>query len=123
MSSKAKKMQAQALAFKEPTAPETRSITVRLDLVIEQDNREGKRSTFMQLDGIPKDLPEEMEKSIVKSAERQFVHALNQRMYLETYSLGCSPKDEHPMFVNLMRADSISVTNVTKVIKEEEAEA
>lgn len=120
MSSKAKKMQNQALAFQEQPAPKTRSVTVRLGLTIYQGDNETRRSTFMQLDGIPAELPESMEAPVIKSAERQFVRALNQRMYLETYTPDGSSKSEHPVFFNLMHVDGIGVDSVAKVTEDEE---
>mgnify|MGYP007012538126 CR=1 FL=1 len=124
MSSKAKKLQNEALAFKEQPAPKTRSVTVRLDLTFELDGQNDKEmgecSTFMRLDGIPMDLPPSMEEPIIKGAEHQFVAALNQRMFLEVYPRDADPRETHPQFINLTRVDYICVIGVAKVVEDKE---
>lgn len=122
MSSKAKKLQTEALAFKEQPAPKTRSVTVRLDINFQSDGQSDKEvgecSTFMRLEGIPMDLPPSMEEPIIKGAEHQFVAALNQRMFLEVYPRDTDPRNTHPHFINLTRVDYISVVDVAKVTED-----
>ena len=119
MSSRAKKMAEQVKA----PAEKTRSITVRINIDVSiQGSKMISRSTFMKVGGIPLDLPENLEEPIIKSAEHQFAVALNQRMYLETYSTIGDSRTEHPMFVNITRADVIDVVGVSKVDEDKKEE-
>jgi hypothetical protein len=73
-------------------------------------------SVFMQLDDIPKDLPEEMEAELIKFAPKQLMQALNKSKYLDTYSEDCDdPRDEKPQFINLDLLTSIAVDKIIKV--------
>lgn len=95
---------------------ETKSMTIRVDVCICKDNCEFNKSTYIVITGIPKDLPEEFESSVIKTAEGQFSQALSSRIFLEFYSPGKSAKDERPTFINLSKIDSIKIENIEKII-------
>lgn len=112
MSSRAKRM-AQSCAHAELRPGPTRQVTVRLELTLcPTDGNFQERSTFMVIDGIPAGLPKGIEEPLIKGAERQFIMALNQRTYLETYSPEGEPGKEHPVFVNLGLLCTIKVNGV-----------
>ena len=115
MSSKTKKMSQNIKSMPKPI--ETKSI--KLKYIIRCTNSTtgiGIRSVFMQLDGIPKDLPEEMEAEFIKFAPKQLMQALNSLKYLDTYSENCNdPRDEQPQFINLDLLTSVIVDKIIKV--------
>ena len=112
MSSRARRM-AQNCASAEIKQGPTRQVTVRLNLILcPREGNVQERSTFMVIDGIPAELPKSIEEPLIKGAERQFITALNQRTYLETYSPEGEPGKEHPVFVNLGRLYTIKVSDV-----------
>ena len=90
----------------------TKTITARIDVAIANV---GERSTYIVITGVPENLPTEYENTVLRTAEGQLAQALNQRLFLEFYSLGKSAKDERPVFINLSKIDDIKVTNIQKV--------
>ena len=111
MSSRAGKMEKQVLAAQMPPQ-KTKEMTVRIDVNIPEL---GTKSTYVVITGIPEDLPQEYESTVIKTAERQFAQALNQRLFLEFYNPGKTSNDEQPLFVNLSKVDSIAITSIQKV--------
>ena len=116
MSSKAKKIAQNITAMPKPI--ETKSIKLKyiLGCTSSITGVVNNRSVFMQLDGIPKDLPEEMEAELIKFAPKQLMQALNKSKYLDTYSEDCNdPRDEQPQFINLDLLTSVVVDKIIKV--------
>ena len=111
MSSRANKMEKQAIKNAMPSQ-ETKIIGYRIDVEIAG---EGTKTTYMQVTGVPKDLPAEYEETVKRSAEAQFANAINQRLFLEFYNQGKTSKDEQPMFINLSRKDWIQVKEIIKI--------
>ena len=95
---------------------ETKDMTIRVDVNTSKDGAEFSKSTYIVITGIPKDLPEEFEPSVIKTAEGQFSQALSSRIFLEFYSPGKSAKDERPTFINLSKIDSIKIENIEKIL-------
>ena len=108
MSSAAKKM---AKSIPQPEVP-TKTINYRIDVEL---SGAGIKTTYMQVSGVPEDLPPEYEQTGLRTAEAQFATALNQRLYLEFYSEGKTSRDEQPVFYNLTKLDWIQIKNVTKI--------
>lgn len=114
MSSKAKKI-AQNITAK-PKPIETKSIKLKyiLGCTSSTTGVVSNCSVFMQLDDVPKDLPEEKEAELIKFAP--IMQALNKSKYLDTYSEDCDdPRDEKPQFINLDLLTSIAVDKIIKV--------
>lgn len=109
MSSAAKKL---AEDIKQESVP-TKTISYRID--VELSNVPDIRTTYMQVTGVPEDLPPEYENTVMHTAEAQFASALNQRMYLEFYTEGKTSKDEQPVFFNLTKIDSVQIKSITKI--------
>ena len=94
----------------------TKEMTVRIDIELWRKLEEHEEfSTYMLITGVPEDLPKEYENTVIKTAEGQFAQAINQRLYLEFYTLGKTSKDEHPMFVNLSKVEALKVKDIQKV--------
>lgn len=91
---------------------ETKIICYRIDVDIAG---EGVKTTYMQVTGVPKDLPVEYEETVRRSAEAQFANALNSRLFLEFYNQGKTSKDEQPTFINLSRKDWIKIREIFKI--------
>ena len=111
MSSKAGKMEKQIVKQDMPEQ-KTKIINYRIDVDIAD---EGVKTTYMQVTGVPEDLPEEYESTVMRAAEAQFAAALNQRTFLEFYSKGKSSKDEQPVFYNLSKVFWIKIENISKI--------
>lgn len=109
MSSKVKKMS------KEMAAAEQKTKTINYRIDVELSNVPGIRTTYMQVTGVPEDLPIEYEDTVKHAAEAQFTTALNQRLYLEFYSEGKTSKDEQPVFYNLTKINSVQIKSITKI--------
>ena len=108
MSSAAKKM---AKSVPQPEVP-TKTINYRIDVEL---SGFGIKTTYMQVSGVPEDLPSEYEQTVLRTAEAQFATALNQRLYLEFYSEGKTSKDEQPVFYNLTKLDYVQIKSITKI--------
>lgn len=111
MSSKVKKM-SKEMTMAEPEQ-KTKTINYRID--VELSDIVGIRTTYMQVTGVPEDLPVEYEDTVRRAAEAQFANALNQRLYLEFYSEGKTSKDEQPVFYNLSKLSSVKIIAITKI--------
>lgn len=109
MSSKVKKMSKEMAA----TEQKTKTINYRID--VELSDFAGIRTTYMQVTGVPEDLPIEYEDTVKHAAEAQFATALNQRLYLEFYSEGKTSNDEQPVFYNLSKLNSVKIVAITKI--------
>ena len=109
MSSKVKKMS------KEMAAAEQKTKTINYRIDVELSDFAGIRTTYMQVTGVPEDLPAEYEGTVKHAAEAQFTTALNQRLYLEFYSEGKTSKDEQPVFYNLTKINSVQIKSITKI--------
>lgn len=115
MSSRAGKMEKQVLAAQMPPQ-KTKEMTVRIDLELwRKPEDHSEYSTYIVITGIPEDLPQEYEGTVIKTAEAQFAQALNQRLYLEFYNVGKTSKDEQPLFINLSKVEAIKIKDVQKV--------
>lgn len=108
MSSKANKL---AKNIKQEPVP-TKTINYRIDVEL---SGAGTKTTYMQVSGVPEDLPPEYEQTVLRTAEAQFATALNQRLYLEFYSEGKTSRDEQPVFYNLTKLDHIQIKSITKI--------
>ena len=111
MSSKVKKM-SKEMTMAEPEQ-KTKTINYRID--VELSDIVGIRTTYMQVTGVPEDLPVEYEDTVRRAAEAQFANALNQRLYLEFYSEGKTSNDEQPVFYNLSKLSSVKIIAITKI--------
>ena len=111
MSSKAGEMEKQVLAAQMPKQ-KTKDITIRIDVCIAGI---GEKCTYLLITGVPEDLPEEYENTVIKTAEGQFAQAINQRQFMEFYDPGKTSADQYPEFVNLSIPDYIQIKNVEKV--------
>lgn len=111
MSSKVKKM-SKEMTMAEPEQ-KTKTINYRID--VELSDVVGIRTTYMQVTGVPEDLPVEYEDTVRRAAEAQFANALNQRLYLEFYSEGKTSNDEQPVFYNLSKLSSVKIIAITKI--------
>lgn len=111
MSSKVKKM-SKEMTMAEPEQ-KTKTINYRID--VELSDIVGTRTTYMQVTGVPEDLPVEYEDTVRRAAEAQFANALNQRLYLEFYSEGKTSNDEQPVFYNLSKLRRVKIIAITKI--------
>ena len=109
MSSKVKKMSEEMATVDQ----KTKTINYRID--VELSDFAGIRTTYMQVTGVPEDLPAEYEDTVKHAAEAQFANALNQRLYLEFYSEGKTSNDEQPVFYNLSKLHSVKIIAITKI--------
>ena len=109
MSSKVKKMSKEMAIVDQ----KTKTINYRID--VELSDFAGIRTTYMQVTGVPEDLPAEYEDTVKHAAEAQFANALNQRLYLEFYSEGKTSNDEQPVFYNLSKLHSVKIIAITKI--------
>lgn len=96
---------------------ETVEIMTRVNVEIWDDNDKAAKSTYILISGVPKDLPPEMEPTVIRTAEANFINALSSRMFMEFYNVGKSSKDENPIFINLSRLKGIKITGIEKVEK------
>lgn len=109
MSSKTKRM---GQALPKPEEP-TKTARVRFDLNVDiEDVGEKQKSIYMQITGIPEDLPKEFENSIVLTARGQFVGALGSKLFLDFYDLGKGYGDQEPLYINVAKIRSIQIIKV-----------
>lgn len=108
MSSKAKKMAEQVAT----PGQKTKEMSVRINVNI---SGVGTKVIYMVISGIPDDLPEEYEFTVLKSAEKQLSQIINQRTFIECYNQGKLPSDEHPVCVNLTKVDWLEIQSIEKV--------
>lgn len=100
-------------AKEERKEQETVNMTYRIDLEMGKDP--SKKTTYMIVSGVPKNLPESMYDSVKYAAQAQFVSALNERKFIEVYNEGKTSKDEMPILVNLSMLESIKVTDIVLI--------
>ena len=97
------------------TEPEQKTKTINYRIDVELSDIVGIRTTYMQVTGVPEDLPVEYEDTVRRAAEAQFANALNQRLYLEFYSEGKTSNDEQPVFYNLSKLRRVKIIAITKI--------
>lgn len=111
MSSRAGKMEKQVAKAGLPPQ-ETKTVGIRIDIKI--DNTE--RSVLIEIAGVPKDLPQEFEHTIVQTVEHQFTQSVNSYMFMTTFEKGkTGEEDKKPVLYNLSKADVIEVLDLVKV--------
>lgn len=111
MSSKAGKMEKQVL---KQNMPEQKTKTQQYRINVNLAG-EGVKTTYVTVTGIPEDLPEEYENTILRSAEMQFINAINERTFIEFYNEGKSVKEEQPVFYNLDKLAWIQIQSIEKI--------
>ena len=89
MSSRAGKMEKQVLKAGLPPQ-ETKTVGVRVDVKID----DAERSVLIEIAGVPKDLPQEFEHTIIQTAERQLSQSVNNYMFMTTFEKGKTGKDQ-----------------------------
>lgn len=117
MSSRAGKMEKQVVAKQARDAEqEVKDVDIQIDIdILFAGEETAHKSVYIKVVGVPKDLPSEMEDTVINHAEKMFAETLNSRMYQEFYSRDKTSKDEDPMFINLSRVDAIKVVGVKKI--------
>lgn len=117
MSSRAGKMEKQMVVQQAKKAEqEVKDVDIQIDVDIFFSNEETAHKTvYVKVIGVPKDLPSEMEDTVIHHAEKMFADMLNSRMYQEFYNRDKTSKDEDPVFINLSRLDAIKVVGVKKI--------
>lgn len=116
MSSRAGKLEKQ-VAKAELPPQETKTVGIRVDVKID----ETERSVLIEISGVPKDLPQEFEHTIIQTAERQFAQSVNSYMFMTTFEKGKTGKDDKkPVFYNLSKANHIEVLNLVKIYEIED---
>lgn len=116
MSSKAGKMEKQMVAQQAKKAEqEVKDVDIQIDVDILFGEETAHKTVYVKVVGVPKDLPPEMEDTVVHHAEKMFADMLNSRMYQEFYNRDKTSKDEDPVFINLSRVDAIKVIGVKKI--------
>ena len=108
MSSKAKRV-AQTLA--ESVPQNTKVVPFKVLFNIDGNNR----YTIVYVSGVPENVDSD-DPTIKHAAEQQFVNSLNSRMYLEMYMPEQDHKSDYPTFQNMMKADSVTVTGVERIV-------
>lgn len=116
MSSRAGKMEKQVVQQSMPPQ-ETKTVGIRIDIKLD----ETERSVLIEIAGVPKDLPPELEHTIIHTAERQFAQSVNSYMFMTTFEKGKTGKeDKKPVFYNLSRVNRIEVIDLVKVYEIED---
>lgn len=117
MSSRAGKMEKQVVAKQARDAEqEVKDVDIQIDVdIIIKGEILRCKTLYVKVVGVPKDLPSEMEDTVIHHAEKMFAEMLNSRMYQEFYNRDKTSKDEDPEFINLSRIDSIKVVGVKKI--------
>ena len=116
MSSRAGKMEKQVVQQSMPKQ-DTKTVGIRVDVKLD----EHERSVLIEISGVPKDLPPELENTIINTAEQQFTRSVNTYMYMTTFEKGKTGKeDKKPVFFNLSKVSRIEVLNLEKVFEIED---
>lgn len=117
MSSRAGKMEKQMVVQQTKKAEqEVKDVDIQIDVdIITKSEEPRSKTVYVKVVGVPKDLPPEMENTVVSHAEKMFADMLNSRMYQEFYNRDKTSKDEDPVFINLSRVDEIKVVGVKKI--------
>lgn len=111
MSSKAKAM-GKGIQVVKPEEQKTKNVCFRIDAELAG---EGTRTTYMVVTGVPEELPPEAMPTVIHAAEGQFAASLNDRKFIEFYSLGKSAKDEQPKFYNTDQLAWVQIKEITEV--------
>lgn len=116
MSSRAGKMEKQVVVQQAKKAEqEVKDVDIQIDVDVIFGEETAHKTVYVKVVGVPKDLPSEMEDTVVHHAEKIFADMLNSRMYQEFYNRDKTSKDEDPVFINLSRVDAIKVVGVKKI--------
>ena len=116
MSSRAGKMEKEVAKAGLPPQ-ETKTVGVRVDVKIDDT----ERSVLIEIAGVPKDLPQEFEHTVIQTAERQFAQSVNSYMFMTTFEKCKTGKeDKNPIFYNLSKANCIEVLDLVKVYEIED---
>lgn len=116
MSSRAGKMEKEVIKAGMPPQ-ETKAVGVRVDVKID----DAERSVLIEIAGVPKDLPQEFEHTVIQTAERQFAQSVNSYMFMTTFEKGKTGKeDKKPIFYNLSKVNCIEVLDLVKVYEIED---
>lgn len=116
MSSKASKMEKQVVAQQIKNAEqEVKDVDIQIDVDVIFGEETAHKTVYIKVVGVPKDLPSEMEDTVIHHAEKMFAETLNNRIYQEFYNRDKTSKDEDPIFINLSRVDAIKVVGVKKI--------
>ena len=116
MSSRAGKMEKEVAKAGLPPQ-ETKTVGIRIDVKID----DAERSVLIEIAGVPKDLPQEFEHTIIQTAERQFAQSVNSYTFITTFEKGKTGKeDKKPVFYNLSKANCIEVLDLIKVYEIED---
>ena len=116
MSSRAGKMEKEVAKAGLPPQ-ETKTVGIRVDVKIDGT----ERSVLIEIAGVPKDLPQEFEHTVIQTAERQFAQSVNSYVFMTTFEKGKTGKeDKKPIFYNLSKANCIEVLDLVKVYEIED---
>lgn len=116
MSSRAGKMEKAMVAQQAKKAEqEVKDVDIQIDVDVFFNGEIHNKTAYVKVVGVPKDLPPEMENTVVHHAEKMFADMLNSRVYQEFYNRDKTSKDEDPAFYNLSRVDAIKVVGVKKI--------
>lgn len=117
MSSRAGKMEKAMVAQQAKKAvQDVKDVDIQIDVdILFAGDETAHKSVYVKVTGVPKDLPPEMEDTVVHHAEKMFAEMLNSRVYQEFYNRDKTSKDEDPIFYNLSRVDALKVVGVKKV--------
>ena len=116
MSSRAGKMEKEVAKAGLPPQ-ETKTVGIRIDVKID----DAERSVLVEIAGVPKDLPQEFEHTIIQTAERQFAQSVNSYAFITTFEKGkISKEDDKPVLYNLSKANRIEVLDLVKVYEIED---
>ena len=116
MSSRAGKMEKEVAKAGLPPQ-ETKTVGIRVDIKID----EAERSVLIEIAGVPKDLPQEFEHTVIQTAEHQFAQSVNSYTFMTTFEKGKTGKeDKKPVFYNLSKVNYIEVLDLVKVYEIED---
>ncbi len=96
---------------------EGETLTAEYRIDVELWFRSGSRKTgscFMQVTGIPKDLPGGAEEQLEQVVRQKFAERVGSVAFLETYQQGASRAGSAPEWVSVGYLSSFFVTGVTK---------
>ena len=116
MSSRAGKMEKDVLVQQTQKAQqEVKNIDLRFDVDLVDENEILKKSAYLKITGVPKDLPPELENTVIEQGRKMFAEMINSRIYQEYYNRGKTSDDENPIFYNLSKLKRIEVVGLEKL--------
>lgn len=116
MSNRADKLEKEMIIQQAKKAEqEVKDVDIQIDVDIIFNTQPLSKTLYVKVVGVPKDLPTEMEDTVVSHAEKIFADMLNSRVYQEFYNRNKTSKDEDPLFINLSRVDAIKVVSIKKI--------